>query len=341
MRKSVFYSRTARQLHLMTQKEKGAVRMSYKMNLSHLKKFHSLTALLVFLVSSLAFLPAVADADESGPVTVTVTAVGKKDAAPPEIKRDDVQFYKNKERLQLADWRRGDTLYLGILIDDSLNSNIANQWDDLRAFIMSQPDTTFVAVAYARDSAAMVAQDFTKDHALAAKALRIPLGNSGAFSSPYLTVLDWLKRWPDSNERKSIIFFSSGIDYFRGSWDPVDPDLDSTVERAQKQNTNIWTIYYPDAGHFGRREFRAFNAQSNLSRLSDATGAECFALGLGTPVSLKSYFDEIREHLNNQYLASVSVVGGKKGNFERVRVTTEVPKVEFMVPSEVFVPPAR
>ena len=284
--------------------------------------------------------PAIAAA-ESGAVTMTVTAVGKKNAPPPEIKRDDVQLYQNKERIQVAGWRRSETLFLGILIDESLDSTIASQWDDLRAFILAQPADTLVAVAYARNGEARVAQDFTKDHALAAKAIRTPTGDAGAFSSPYLTVLDWVKRWPDSSERKSMIVFSSGIDYFRGSWDPTDPDLDSTVQRAQKENINIWTIYAPDAGHFGGRGFRAFNAQSNLSRLSEQTGAESYYLGLGAPVTLKPYFDEIREHLNSQYLASFAGSGGKKGSLERVKVTTELPKVEFLVPSEVFFPAAK
>jgi hypothetical protein len=309
--------------------------MSNKKHLRRLAPFVGLLALALGLTVSSAV------AAESGNVTMTVTAVGKKNSPPPEIKGSDVQLYKNKERLQLAGWQRGETLFLGILIDDSLDSSIASQWDDLRSFIMSQPENTLIAVAYARNGGAQVAQDFTKDHALAAKALRIPTGDGGAFSSPYLTVLDWLKRWPESNERKSVILFSSGIDYFRGSWDPVDPDLDSTVQRAQKQNTNIWTIYAPDAGHFGRREFRAFNAQSNLSRLSDQTGAESYYLGLGEPVNLKPYFEEIREHLNNQYLATISGDGGKKGSFQRVRLTTELPKVEFMVPSDVFFPGSK
>ena len=306
------------------------------------KYFSGAAAFLGALALVFALSASSAVASESGTATVTVTVVGKKDSPPPEIKAADVQILKNKERLQVADWRRGEPLYLGILIDDSLESSIANQWGDLRDFIMSQPDNTLVAVAYGRNGTAMVAQDFTKDHALAAKALRIPLGNAGAYNSPYLTVLDWLKRWPDSNERKSIILFSSGIDYFRGSWDPVDPDLDSVVQRAQKQNTNIWTIYAPDAGHFGGRGFRAFNAQSNLSRLSEQTGAESYYLGFGAPVNLKPYFDEIRDHLNNQYLASfVGSGGGKKGSFQRVRVTSEIQKVEFMVPSDVFFPPAQ
>jgi hypothetical protein len=296
-----------------------------------------LAALAVAAVMPLAPKAAAAD---SAAVSMTVTAVGKKDTQPPALKKEDVQLYQGKEKVQVADWKRGETLFLAVLIDDSLESSVANQWGDLKAFFMAQPENTYIAVAYARNGSAMVAQDFTKDHALAGKALRLPLGNAGAFTSPYLTLQDWMKRWPETGERKSIILFSSGVDYFRGSFDPIDPDLDTTVARAQKQNINIWTIYVPDAGHIGRREFRVFNAQSNLSRLSEETGAESYYLGFGMPVTLKPYFDEIQMHLNNQYLLSFVGNGGKKGKFERVRLVSEVPNVEFLVPSEVFLPPA-
>jgi VWFA-related protein len=276
-------------------------------------------------------------------VTLTVTAVAKK-GSPPPIKKEDVQVHEGKERVQVTDWRHGENLYLAILIDDSIETEAASQWNDLKAFIAAQPQNTFVAVAYARNGAAMVAQDFTQDHALAAKALRIPLGNAGAFSSPYLAVQDWLKRWPSSagDHRSSLILISSGIDFFRGGFEPLDPDLDSTIEHAQKENVNIWTIYYPGAGHVSRGYFRVFNAQTNLSKLSEETGAESYYLSFDRPVTLKPYFDELQQHLNNQYLLTFAAAGGgKKGKFERVRVTTEVPKVEFLTPSEVFLPPSE
>ncbi len=155
---------------------------------------------------------------------------------------------------------------------------------------------------------------------------------------------DWLKRWPSSagDHRSSIILISSGIDYFRGGFDPIDPDLDSTIERAQKENVNVWTVYYPSSGHLGRGYFRVFNAQANLSRLSEETGAESYYLSFDRPVTLGPYFDEIQEHLNNQYLLTFATDrGGKKGKFERVRVATEIPKVEFLTPSEVFLPPSQ
>jgi hypothetical protein len=274
-------------------------------------------------------------------VVMTVTATAKKDAQPPALSKNDVELYQGKERIQVADFKRGETLYLAVLIDDSLRSSIANQWSDLRAFLMAQPQTTYVAVAYARNGVAMVAQDFTTDHALAAKALRLPLGNIGVGTSPYLSVQDWIKRWPVSGQRSSIILFSSGIDYFRGGPATLDPDLDTTIARAQKQNINIWTIYALDAGRVGRGSFRAFNWQSNLDRLSQQTGAESYSLGLGAPVNLKPYFDRIQMNLNNQYLLAFVGDGGQKGKYESVKVTSEVSKVGFLTPSEVFLPAAR
>ena len=276
-----------------------------------------------------------------GTVSLTVTAVGKKDTSPPLVTKDDVQLYLNKERTQIADWKHGGNLYLAVLIDDSLDASIANQWNDLKAFLTSQPDTTYVSVSYARNGTAMLVQDFTNDHELAAKALRIPLGGGGAFSSPYLTLLDLMKRWPASADRRSILLISSGIDYFRGGFDFRSPDLDSTISRAQKQNINVWTIYAPDAGHRGRGFFIANRAQSNLSQLSDETGAESFYLGTAAPVTLKPYFDELSTHLSNQYLLAFKASGGAKGRFERVRVATELPYVEFLVASQAFLPAAK
>ena len=297
-----------------------------------------LARLLGALVVLSGLFAATGTAAGPGTVNLTVTAVGKKDTSPPVVTRDDVQFFLNKERTQVADWKHGGKLYLAVLIDDSMDSSIASQWSDLKAFLAGQPDTTYISVAYARNGTAMLAQDFTNNHELAAKALRLPLGGGGAFSSPYLALLDLMKRWPSSADRRSILLFSSGIDYFRGNFGPTSPDLDSTIQRAQKQNINIWTIYAPDAGHRGRGFFLSSRAQSNLSQLSDETGAESYYLGSGAPVTLKPYFDELSTHLSNQYLLTFKANGGAKGRFERARVTTELPYVEFLAASQAFLP---
>jgi len=300
-----------------------------------------LALMIVALVMVSGLFVANAMAVGPGTVTMTVTAVGKKDTSPPIVTKDDVQLYLNKERTQVADWKHAEKLYLAVLIDDSLDSVIASQWGDLKAFFLGQPDTTYISVAYTRNGAAMFVQDFTNDHELAAKALRLPLGSGGAFSSPYLALLDLMKRWPSSADRRAILLFSSGIDYFRGDFWTRPPDLDSTISRAQKQNINIWTIYAPDAGHRARGFFLVSRAQSYLSQLSDDTGAESYYLGTGAPVTFKPYFDELSLHLSNQYLLTFKASGGAKGRFQRVKVATELPHVEFLAAPQAFLPPVQ
>lgn len=284
-----------------------------------------------------AFLSPRASAAGPGSVTMTVTALGKKDSPPPAINKEDVQFYVNKERTQIANWHHGEKLYLAVLIDDSLDTDVANQWNDLKAFFNAQPSTTYISVSYARNGAAQVTQDFTNDHELAAKALRLPIGPA-AFSSPYLAVLDLIKRMPAGpTERRSILMISSGIDYFYGNF-PESQELQPAYERAQKENINVWSIYYPDAGHLGRRLFRAFRGQNDLSRLAEATGAESYYLSLTEPVTFKAYLDELETHFRNQYLLTFKGTGGAKGHFQRVHVATETPGVQFLYAPEAFLP---
>jgi hypothetical protein len=299
---------------------------------------------VVFAIGAFAFLSAFLAPNVSaagpGSVTMTVTALGKKDAAPPEINKDDAQFFVNKERTQIADWRRGEKLYLAVAIDDSLDSDVASQWNDLKEFFNAQPETTYISVSYVRNGTAEVAQDFTNNHELAGKALRIPIG-PGAFSSPYLAIIDLLKRLPAGpSERRSILMLSSGIDYFHGNF-PESPDLQSAYERAQKENVNIWSIYYPDAGHLGRGFFRASRGQNDLSRLAESTGAESYYLGVTEAVTFKPYLDELSAHLRNQYLLTFRSSGGAKGRFQRVHMATEVPGVQFLSAPEAFLPPEK
>jgi hypothetical protein len=272
-------------------------------------------------------------------VNLTVTAVGKKDVSAPAVSKSDVLFFLNKERTQIADWRRGEKLYLAVLIDDSLDSTVASQWGDLKDFFNAQPDTTYISVSYARNGAATLVEDFTNDHALAAKALRLPIG-AEAFSSPYLALQDLMKRWPSSADRRSILLISSGMDYFYGNY-PTSPEVVPSIERAQKQNINVWSIYYPDAGHRSRRFFWMTRAQSDLSQLAEETGAESFYLGTNAPVTFKPFLDEFATHLSNQYLLTFRGHGGPKGRFERARVSTELPNLEFFAATQAFLPASK
>jgi hypothetical protein len=299
------------------------------------------TFLGAVVTAALLFVPSVkAQSQGAGNATFTVTAVGKKDADVSNIPKDDVQLFQGKDRKQIGDWKKGDSLFLAILIDDSIDTSAGGQWEYLREFIMAQPPSTSIMVGYITDNGTRVLQDFTPNHELAAKALRLPIGIGSIGSSPYLGTIDLLKRWPKTGPRRSVILISSGIDYFRGpGFGPFYPDLDPLISRAERQNTNIWTIYYPSAGHRGRSFFRSNNAQNNLDKLSEDTGAESYFLGTQSPVSLKPYLDEIAVHLNNQYLLTFAGSGGAKGKYQSVKVKTELKDAEFFTPAAVYIPP--
>jgi len=306
-----------------------------------LSPFRFASLLVALLLVFVGFSRAQMAPAHPGTVTFTVTAVGKKEATPP-IALDDVQLSFGKERKQIADWKREDRLALAILIDDSLDSTAAGQWDYLKEFIMAQPPSTVIAIGYIRNNSTMVAQDFTNNHELAAKALRIPIGVGALGSSPYLAASDMLKRWPDTGFRRTLILVTSGIDYFRGSgFGTFSPDLDPLIQRAQRQNTNVWPVYYPSAGHRGHGFYLVSNAQNNLEKLAEGTGGESYYLGVMAPVSLKPYFDEISTHLSNQYLLTFAGGGGAKGKYQNIKIKTEIKDVEFFYPSSVFIPPAK
>ena len=90
-------------------------------------KFQQLTIYFAAALVGCFFVTNRSNAADNG-VTITVTAVGKGNTQPPPVKREEVEFYREKERTQIANWQRGENLQLAILIDDSLITDVASQW---------------------------------------------------------------------------------------------------------------------------------------------------------------------------------------------------------------------
>ncbi|HUL15868.1 MAG TPA: hypothetical protein VLV88_07720 [Terriglobales bacterium] len=308
----------------------------------HLVSFGLAGILALALISPPAAV-AHSPASSSGTATFTVTAVGKDNSAPPAVSKDNLQFSINKERKQIASWNKGEKLYLAILVDDSLNSDVSLQWPDLKAFIMAQPANSYVALAYASNATVFIAQDFTTDHALVAKGLRIPRGEISAGGSPYLSIKDWIKRWPAMapDDRASLLLISSGIDYLRAGFGPVYPDVEPVVQLAAKKNINLWSIYYPGGGFRSHSFYLVNTAQLNLSKMCLESGGNSFYMGFMAPVTFKPYLDELRTYLNNQYLLTFSGEGGPKGKFVTSRVNSTLGSVDFMYANQAYIPPSK
>ena len=296
----------------------------------------------------------------TGPlVTVTVTAVG--DAA--SVTKEDVLVRQRDDRRPVVEWvpayaeasldsardksaggpAGGEQapLELVILIDDSLDTGVGINLDDLKKFIRSLPAGTRVAVAYAQNSSAQLRQNLTDDKEAAAKALRLPLGLRDSFSSPYLAVVDLLGRLPATKGRRAVLLVSDGIDLMRGvsgSSPASNNELRRAIEQAQRRNVQVYTLYASGSGRIRRNFFLVSNGQGALSRLALETGGEAYFQGFGTPVSFEPFLEDLSQALSQQYLLTFRAAPGEKAGFHRLRVTTEVPGVELMAPTRVWVP---
>lgn len=274
------------------------------------------------------------------PVRVVVTVEARHGKEIPVINREDVMVHQGRDRAQVTGWLplQGDRagLELFLLLDDASDMSLGSQLDDLRRFINAQPATTAISVGYMRNGTVDIVQNLTTDHASAAKALRLPLGSVGAYASPYLSVVDLIKRWPESPVRREILMISNGIDPLGGG--PSNPYLDSAIEQAQRDRVLIYTIYATGVGHLGHSFWRFNWGQNNLSRLADETGGEAYFQGFGTPIAFAPYLEDFTNKLDHQYLLTFLAKAGNKAGFQRVKLQTEVPNADLVVPDRVYVP---
>ena len=282
-------------------------------------------------------------------VRMVVTASGIDDAGLPEVTMRDVQVSQRREHLKVTSWTpaRGDHagLKIFLLIDDASDRSLGSQLNDLRDFINAQAPTTLVGVGYMRNATVQIAQDFTNDHSAAANAVRIPIGNTGAFGSPYLSVINMMNRWPEHPGRRVIVMVTDGIDRARGGPRSRNlstmPDVRRASDLAQRTGTLIYTLFSPGVGARRRNLWEATNGQNGIARLSDESGAESFFLGLQAPISFRPFLDRIQTALNNQYLLEVRAIPSRRAGLQSVSVGTELSGVELISADGVWVPAAQ
>jgi hypothetical protein len=193
-----------------------------------------------------------------------------------------------------------------------------------------------------QDGMARVVQELTNDHEQAAKALRLPLGSRGVNASPYFSVSDLIKRWPVTSARREVFVASDGIDLYYGSGSMDNPYVDAAVEDAQKTGTVVYGIYTPGMGHMGHSRWLTNWGQMYLAQLAEQTGGEAYYIGFeGPAVSFSPYLNEISEHFAHQYLLTFVPKPQKKAGMQKVKIRTEVPKVDLTAADQVYVPKGK
>ena len=301
------------------------------------------TTLLVLFSCCASSSSAQQPAPGTVPVSTVVSVEARHGKDIPVVNREDVRVFEGHNRLQVTNWipLQGDrsALELFVLIDDASDANLASQFEDMRRFINAQPPATAIAVGYMQNGTVRIVQNFTKDHSQAGKALRIPLGSAMGGSSPYLSVTDAIKRWPESPARHEILLISDGIDPLQPG--TTDSYLDQAISEGQRTGTQVSAIYASGSGHFGHSLWRVNQGQSNLSRLADEAGGEAYFQGLETPIAFAPFLDQFADRLNHQYKLTFLAKADKKPTLQHVRLETEVPNAELVTANKVYVPAAK
>ena len=327
--------------------------------------------------------PAMHSQDKSAQATVQVQLLATNEAQQgneiPRLQPRDVRVKQGKNFLKVDQLipAKGDNaaLQLFILIDDTLDAGVGNNLNDLRDFIKAQPATTVIAVGYMSNATVQVNQNFTADHDLAAKAVRLPFARLSTMDSPYLSLISLLQGWPQQNIRREVLIVTDGVDRLRGvqparptaqpmtprsgrvpvgapfrgpdfgpvyhSMPTMSPDVDSASEISQRYNVIVYSLYAVSVGRAARSSWDLEVGLSGLTKLADETGGDCFSLGTSPLVSFKPYLDRLQMIFNNQYYVVFQATPGKKDGLQPVSLTTEAPNSELAAADNVWVPAAK
>ena len=160
-------------------------------------------------------------------------------------------------------------LQLMILIDDTLDTSVGNSLKDLKDFISAQPPSTVIAIGYMSNAGVNVVQNFTTDHDLAVKAVRLPRGSLSTMDSPYLSLISLVKGWTQQNVRRGLLMVTDGIDRLRGE-----------QPQPSRMGPNFGTVYHSMPTIDRTLEFRdpGLLIMSGFAQPSDQESEESFGV---------------------------------------------------------------
>ena len=151
---------------------------------------------------------------------MVVTVEARHGTDVPVINREDVMVYEGGDRAKVTDWvaLQGDhaSLELFILVDDASSTSLGSQLEDLRAFINSQPPTMAICVGYMRNGTVDMVQSSQRTTPVLPSLSAYRSVRPGISASPYFSLVDLIKHWPESPIPREIVMLSDGIDRYSG-----------------------------------------------------------------------------------------------------------------------------
>jgi len=278
------------------------------------------------------------------PVSMVVTLETRQGAKPPQLSAVNVTVYQDRAPAPVTEWLplQGEhaALDLFILLEDSPGSSYGTQIEDLRAFILAQPPTTKVGIAYMETGGPKILQSLTNDHAAAAAALRVSLSRLARPASPYQALGQLIDQWPAGNNRRAILMIANGKDITFGDQDEIayNSFVDAAIGKAQRSGVVVSAIA-TDGQEIAQNETH-FN-KIYLARVAEETGGKLYYYPSAAPPSFVPYLNDSTQRLSRQYLVTFLVKPNKHGSLQPVKMKANVPQADLVSANRVYVPAAH
>jgi hypothetical protein len=274
------------------------------------------------------------------PAEIVVTVGHYYGPETPVLTKDNLTITQRYDPLQITNLIpfRGDRagLELYLLVDNCSSCEPGTKFEELRRFIVSQPATTAIGVAYIRNGHLEVAENPTQDRESAVKALNVPEGNKPA--NPYDSLTALIKSWGQNSSRHAVLMITNGIDPATPGTGQ-DASVEAAIATAQRNRVTVYAMYHPSADYLDSDLSEMYTGQVQLAHLAMETGGEAYFTSFGPLPTLAPFLTDLGDHLANQYLLQFLANPGEgPGALEQVMVRSKIYDVELMAPDRTWIP---
>jgi len=226
-----------------------------------------------------------------------------------------------------------------LLLDNGARASLGNQFGDIQNFVKEMPPNTKIAIAYMEQGRAAFASQLSSSAPDVLKGLHLSSGIPGENASPYFCLSDLAKNWPshDRTARREVLMITDGVDNYERRFDPDDPYVQAAIKDSVRAGLVVYSIYWKNAGRFNSGWYETNAGQNLLLEVTQATGGNSYWEGMGNPVSLQPYFQDLRRRLDHQYELSFSAPSSGKPEVEPMKIDLHVPSAKVDAPQQVLV----
>jgi hypothetical protein len=130
---------------------------------------------------------------------------------------------------------------------------------------------------------------------------------------------------------------TDGVDNYEPELNLDDPYVLAAIADSVRAGLVVYSIYWQNQGVASSTQYAENTGQSLLIQVTDATGGKNLWAGMGNPVSLQPFFEELARRLANQYELDFSADLDRKPAAEMLKVKVGGAAVEVTAPKQVFV----